>query len=142
MVATPQFNPGQTPFTSNSDGTQTPLLGIKAGTTVGIDPAGSGVLASPVAITTATHSNVSAAASDTPLLAANASRKPGSTIVNDSTAILYIKLGTGASATSYMVAVDGKTTVGGIFPVPDGYTGAVNGFWASATGAARVTEMT
>lgn len=95
----------------------------------------------PIAIATATHSNVSAAASDTQLLAANTSRKPGSTIANDSTAILYIKLGTGASTTSYMAAVDGKTTVPGIFNVPDGYTGVVNGIWASATGSARVTEM-
>lgn len=109
---------------------------------VALHPLSNGVVSSPVAITTATHSNVVAANADTALLASNANRKPGSTIVNDSTAILYIKLGSGASATSYMVAIDGKTTVPGIFPVPDGYTGAVNGFWASATGSARVTEMT
>jgi len=92
-------------------------------------------------ITTVSYSNVAAATSDTLLLAANQSRKKGSTIANDSTAILYIKLGSGSSATSFMVAIDGKTTVPGIFSIPDGYTGAVYGTWASATGAARVTEM-
>lgn len=91
---------------------------------------------------TATHANVSASASAVTLLAANSSRKFGSTIVNDSTAILYIKLGSSASATDYWVAIDGKTTVPGIASLPDGYTGIVTGIWASATGAARVTEMT
>lgn len=91
---------------------------------------------------TPTYTNVASAAADTTLLAANASRKPNSTIVNDSTAILYIKLAaSGSSATSYYVAVDGKTTVSGIFQIPDNYVGAVCGTWASATGSARVTEM-
>lgn len=100
------------------------------------------VVSSPIAIATATHTNVVGAAADTVLLAANASRKPGSTIANDSTAILYIKLAAnGSSATSYWVAVDGKTTVAGVALIPDGYVGAVCGTWASATGSARVVEM-
>lgn len=91
---------------------------------------------------TPTFTNVASAAADTPLLAANTSRKANSTIVNDSTAILYIKLAlNGSSATSYYVAVDGKTTVPGIFQIPDNYTGAISGTWASANGFARVTEM-
>lgn len=118
--------------------------GTWAEVVAGILAAGSAIIGKvgPIPITTATHSNVSAAAADTVLLAANAARLPGSTITNDSTAILYIKLGGGASATSYWVAIDGKTTVGGNAILTDGYTGAVNGFWASATGSARVTEMT
>src|SRR5882757_5596278 len=91
---------------------------------------------------TPTYTNVASAAVDTPLLALNASRKPNSTIVNDSTAILCIKLAlNGSSATSYYVAVDGKTTVPGIFQIPDNYTGAISGTWAAANGFARVTEM-
>jgi len=91
---------------------------------------------------TPTYTNVASAAADTPLLAANTSRKANSTIVNDSTAILYIKLAlNGSSTTSYYVAVAGATTAPGIFQIPDNYTGAISGTWASANGFARVTEM-
>lgn len=89
-----------------------------------------------------TRSNVSVAAADTLILAANASRKPGSQIVCDTTAISFIKLGSGSSATSFDGAVDGKTTVPGIFNVPNGYLGAVYGTGSAATGTWRVTEMT
>lgn len=92
-------------------------------------------------ISTATQASVTSSASNVVLLAANAARKPGSTIANDSTAILYVSLSGAASTTNYWVAIDGKTTVPGIAVLPDGFTGAVNGIWASATGAARVTEM-
>lgn len=95
------------------------------------------------AITTATHTNVASANADTTFLAANTARKPGSTIANESTAILYLKLGTGASATSYWMSLG--PTASSIAPVariPDGYTGVVDGFWAAANGNARVTEMT
>lgn len=91
---------------------------------------------------TATPTNVPAAITTTTLLAANANRLGGS-IVNDSTAILYILLGSGtASATNYSYVVDGKTTVGGTFEIPEGWTGAIQGIWATATGNARVTERT
>ncbi len=102
----------------------------------------SGLQATPPTVSTATHTNVASANADTVLLAANTARQPGSTIANDSTAILYVKLGSGASATSYQAAVDAKTTVPGLFLVPDSYTGAVNGFWAAANGFARVVELT
>jgi hypothetical protein len=95
----------------------------------------------PVDIASATRSDVSVTAASTLVLAANAARKPGSVIVCDTTAISYFKLGTGASATDYIAAVDGKTTVPGLFNVPDGYLGAVYGIGASATGSWRVTEM-
>ncbi|MER8540237.1 hypothetical protein NKH17_12360 [Mesorhizobium sp. M1334] len=91
---------------------------------------------------TSTPTNVAGATSTTTLLAANANRLGGS-IVNDSTAILYILLGSGtASATNYSYVLDGKTTVGGTFEIPEGWTGAIQGIWASATGSARVTERT
>jgi hypothetical protein len=93
-------------------------------------------------ITAATGANVNASASSVTLIAANTGRKAGSKVVNDSTAILYIKLGSTASATDYWAAIDGKTTVPGEALIPDGYLGIVTGIWASATGAARVVEMT
>lgn len=94
-----------------------------------------------VAVATATRTDVSVAAASTLVLAANTARKPGSVIACDTTAISYFKLGTGASASDYIAAVDGKTTVAGLFNVPDGYLGAVYAYGASATGSWRVTEF-
>jgi hypothetical protein len=85
---------------------------------------------------TATLSNVAGSASSVTLLALNAARK-GATIYNDSSAILYLKLGATASTTSYTVQVAG----GGYYEVPFGYTGVIDGLWASATGDARITEL-
>lgn len=99
------------------------------------------VAATPVAITTATQSSVAGSATSVTLLAANTARKSGSTITNDSTAILYISLNGAASTTNYWLAIDGKTTVPGVASLPNGFTGVVLGIWGSATGSARVTEM-
>jgi hypothetical protein len=85
----------------------------------------------------ATPSNVSAAAADTLLLAANSNRM-GATVTNDSVATLYLKLGTGASPTSHTAQIPR----GGYYEVPFGYTGQINGYWSAATGTARVTEIT
>ena len=63
----------------------------------------------------------------------NAARK-GATIHNDSTQILYVKFGTTASATSYTV----KMVADAYYEVPFGYTGRIDGIWASANGNARV----
>lgn len=77
------------------------------------------------------------AASQT-LLAANAARK-GATIFNDSTVALYVKFGTTASPTDFTAKMDAQ----GYYEVPFGYTGRIDGIWASdAAGAARVTELT
>jgi len=87
---------------------------------------------------TATLSNVNDTNVSTTLLSSNTSRK-GATIHNDSTAILYVKFGTTASATSYTV----KLVADAYYEVPFGYTGRIDGIWASdASGAARITEMT
>jgi hypothetical protein len=80
--------------------------------------------------------SVAAAVSDTVLLAANPSRL-GATMVNDGTSILYLKLGTGASLTSYTV----RMTAYAYFEVPFGYVGPINGYWAAASGSARITEV-
>ena len=92
----------------------------------------------PATSATATLSNVNDTATSTTLLSSNTSRK-GATIHNDSTAVLYVKFGTTASATSFTV----KMAADAYYEVPFGYTGRIDGIWASdASGAARITEMT
>jgi hypothetical protein len=87
---------------------------------------------------TATLSNVGDSASSVTLLSSNANRL-GATIHNDSTAILYVKFGTTASATSYTV----KMVADAYYEVPFGFTGRIDGIWASdAGGSARITELT
>jgi len=87
---------------------------------------------------TGTLANVSASASNQTLLAANAARK-GAMIYNDSSATLYVKFGTTASATSYTVLMPANSYYELPYPV---YTGIIDGIWSSATGSARVTELT
>jgi hypothetical protein len=90
-----------------------------------------------VSTTTAATANVSSSASNTTLLSASAGSINGRTIFNDSTAVLYVKFGVTASATSYTVQI----AAGGYFEFPDPlYTGQVDGIWASANGNARITE--
>lgn len=88
---------------------------------------------------TATLSNVSAATSSTALLAATAGRKQAM-FFNDSTAILYLKMGTTASTTSYTVQIP----AGGYYelPSPSVYTGIIQGIWSAVNGAVRITELT
>jgi len=90
---------------------------------------------------TATLANVGDSATSVTVLAANVARK-GAIIVNDSTAILYLKFGATASTTSYTYKIDTMETL----EIPGGpvvYTGIIDGIWASdAGGNARVTELT
>lgn len=85
---------------------------------------------------TPTQTSVAASATTVSLLASNANRK-GATLYNDSTAILYLKLGATASTTSYSVQMASNT----YYEVPYGYIGAIDGIWALATGNARITEI-
>ncbi len=96
----------------------------------------SGGSATPPA--TATLSNVNDTNVSTTLLSLNASRL-GVVIVNDSTVDLYVKFGTTASLTSFTYHLyPGQT-----FADSAGYTGRIDGIWASdASGAARITELT
>lgn len=92
--------------------------------------------------TTPTQTSVAASASSVSLLAANNSRK-GATITNDSSAVLYLKLGSTASTTSYTTTLAGNASAPfAYYEVPFGYVGAIDGIWASATGNARITEIT
>lgn len=105
-----------------------------------VDLAGRTMVAQKAA--TATLSNVGGSASSVTLLSANSARI-GATITNDSSALLYIKFGATASTTSYVVVLSGAAAAPfAYYEVPAGYTGRIDGIWASATGNARVNEMT
>jgi hypothetical protein len=87
---------------------------------------------------TGTLTVITAAATDTLLLAANSQRK-GATIFNNSSAVLYLNYGATSSATTgYMLAIPS----GGYYEVPFGYTGIFHGIWSAAIGDARVMELT
>ena len=86
---------------------------------------------------TATTSNVAGSASSVTLLSANTSRL-GATVYNDSTATLYLKLGTTASTTSYTIQLRRYD----YYEIPAGYTGRIDGIWSAASGSARITELT
>ena len=81
-------------------------------------------------------SSVASSATSVTLLASNAARK-GATIYNESTAILYLKLGATASLTSYSA----QLVAGAYYELPFAYTGIIDGIWASANGNARITEI-
>lgn len=124
----------------NGDGTWS-LIVYNGGASGG---GGSTVTTTPVAAATATLANVAGSASSVTLIALNTARL-GATIVNDSTAVLYIKYGSTASATSYNYVVAGS--IGGVgvtweMPASPRYTGIITGLWASATGNARTNELT
>jgi succinate-acetate transporter protein len=91
--------------------------------------------------TTAALASVSASASTVVLRAANPARV-GLLVYNDSTAVLYLAYAAAASTSVYSVQIPG----GGYYEMPYGgqfpYAGAVSGIWASANGAARITELT
>jgi hypothetical protein len=87
---------------------------------------------------TATTTSVNDTASSTTLLASNANRL-GATVFNDSTVSLYLKLGATASTSSFTVLM----VAASYYEVPFGYTGVIDGIWASdASGAARILELT
>ena len=91
----------------------------------------------PKPSTTANITNVASSVTNVSLLASNANRL-GALITNDGTAVLYIALGSAASATNYTYRVTATSQV-----VIDGnYTGAINGIWTVANGSARITELT
>jgi hypothetical protein len=120
--------------TKINDGTNTANVKAASVSAVAADPA---LVVTPRQAGTATLSNVGASVTSVTLLAANVARI-GATVYNDSSALLYIKFGTTASVTSFTVRVASQ----GYYEVPFGYTGRIDGIWASANGSARVSEMT
>ena len=98
---------------------------------------------SPVEVTsalsdTATRTSITAAITSTTLLVLNTVRL-GATIFNDSTATLFIGLGsTVVSVTDFTVRL-GKHQY---FELPFGFTGEIRGIWSAVNGSARITELT
>lgn len=86
-----------------------------------------------------TVSRISASATAITLAAANTIRV-GIIIYNDSTADLYIKFGSTASATDFTYLLPPTGTMEALAGVS--YIGEISGIWTSATGAAQVTELT
>lgn len=114
----------RTYFKASGDGTDgDPFVPI-------IDTTGAGSAATP------TISRVAGATGDTEILAASGDRK-GATLYNDSAAVLTLALDDAVSATSFTL----KIASGGYYELPFGYTGAIHGLWASATGYVYVTEL-
>lgn len=70
-------------------------------------------------------------------LSADSEAAVGRAVFNDSTAILTLKLGLGASTSSMTV----KIPAAGHYEVPFGYTGPISGLWAAANGNAYVTTI-
>jgi len=115
------------------------LTSAGGGTYVDVKATPSGALVTaPASPTANARTSVAGAAVDTLILASNTSRL-GATVFNDSTAILYLALGTAAaSLTDYTVQMVAKA----YYEVPYNYTGQIRGIWASATGSARIGELT
>lgn len=105
---------------------------------VGIDQTAGQNLVKQVRSTTGAQSIVAGSASSVTILASNASRL-GASVYNDSTAILYLLLASGSASTTVHTV---QMPAGYYFEVPAFYTGIIVGIWASATGSARVTELT
>jgi len=93
----------------------------------------------PVLAGTATLSNVTASVSSVTIIAANESRK-GVVVFNDSSSDMYLKFGDTASTSSFTVKVSSNTLYE--MPGPHLYSGVIDGIWDTATGTARVTELT
>lgn len=87
--------------------------------------------------TTSSVTSVASSATNTTLLASNASRIFAS-IYNDSSKTVFIKLGTTASATSFTILLMPNS----YWEVPNDYTGEIDAIWSAANGNARVTELT
>lgn len=101
-------------------------------------------LTSPLAVSNtetrasgATVTSVSGTITSTTLLASNANRRQ-MIFFNDSSAVLYLKFGATASSTSFTVRLDKNQLYEAPNPV---YSGIVDGVWASASGAVRITEV-
>lgn len=93
------------------------------------------------AAATGTNTSVAGTVSaSTTILAANVARL-GATVFNDSTSILYLSLGATCTTTNFTV----KLAAGAYYELPNdstGWVGIITGTWATATGNARVTELT
>lgn len=88
---------------------------------------------------TSVLTTVGASATSVVILAANASRK-GMYLYNDSSSAMYLAFAATASTTAFTV----KIPAGNFFEMPTQpvYTSTISAVWDSATGNARITELT
>lgn len=87
---------------------------------------------------TATVTSVASSATSVTLIASNSARK-GLTIYNDSTSILYVRVGAAAASTTAFTV---KIQPEGYWEIPFNSSVEIRGIWASANGSARITEFT
>ena len=103
-----------------------------------VDTTGAAYSAGIATASTGTQTSVASSVSDTTILASNSSRK-GCTLYNDSTAILYVLLASGASSLS---TYNLQLPPNGMLSLRVGeYLGVIKGVWDSANGFVRVTEF-
>lgn len=123
---------------------QTSPLSLTTGGALRVDasattqPVSGTVSVTPTLASTSVVSSVAGSASNVSLLSSNSGRL-GASFFNDSSATLYLKLGTTASTSSHTVQIVSKAFYE--VPVPV-YRGEIDGIWDSATGAVRITEIT
>jgi len=87
---------------------------------------------------TAVLTTVAASVVSVLFLASNVARRQAG-IVNDSSKTLYLAFAATASTTAFTKLLG----AGAQYETPlDGYTGAISGIWSSASGNARITEIT
>ncbi len=79
---------------------------------------------------------ISSTTGSTLFVGANLSRKM-LVIMNDSTASLYVKLGTSATTASFTY----KIAAGAYIEMGSGWIGDISGFWSAVNGSALVTEI-
>jgi hypothetical protein len=92
----------------------------------------------PEPASTTAITSVAGSTSTVTVLAANTSRL-GASVHNDSNKTMFLKLGAGASTSSFTVGVERDF----YYEVPFGYTGILTAVWGSGvSGDARVTEFT
>lgn len=96
----------------------------------------------PATSNLATLTSVASSATSVTILAENLKRK-GASIVNNSTAILYLKL-SNADSDDADATTDHSVQLPTLsyYEVPFGYTGIIRGIWAAANGSANITEYT
>lgn len=103
-------------------------------TPMATDKNGRGIVTQKAA--TGTQTSVASSATNVTLLAANSARL-GATLFNDSTAVCYVRFAATATSSNYSVQLLSNS----YYEVPFGYSGIIDGIWASANGNMRVTEM-
>ena len=115
------------------------VVAIKGNASTPLATTGGSAVTSSLSAVTRVAANVASVT----LKAANAARK-GLTVFNNSTSILYIKLGAVAAIGAGTESFSVKVLAGGYYEVPYGWTGIVDGIWdvADAAGEALVTELT